>query len=527
MFKALEKSNGQMDTTILLEAMSKDKVHLAKFILDALHRKTVDTKMEGAQTPLVRCVFLTDCRTRCASIELLLQRGAMVNCQDDHGRTALSYASERGYLDALKILVRYNADPEIVDVWGNTALMYAAVVGHAPVVEFLVRAFKRLGLKIERQNKVGNSAVEVAKFLGHTECLFALTKNAKWGRDNDKSAELKIIHPKETLGSCGSEKNDRHVSLLVDRLECLQTYAMDDNSLEEHAWQLKPCDHRKFRLSRPTLQPIDSTEEFERQGDRLFAPPKDLVFSGILTPKPPPRQTTTHKHPKFGDKLSTTTTTTDNQLPPLRGRNAVPGLYSPRPGKTVASKPFALSNSCTPSPLCVLLTPIKREIESEREKHKGLEFGERRFHESYYQKRCSLPASFLHPAPPHRTLMPLRKSQTIRRRTASPHKVELSDSTASATSPAGFSEFSSKLLRRFTFPEFKWGGGGGKELAERSTASVAQPTRGRPSLATAQIPRSETYPQVTRHPQVGSKSSVDSISSVKCEFDFHDRNSNS
>uniref|UniRef100_A0A3Q0R0U2 Uncharacterized protein n=1 Tax=Amphilophus citrinellus TaxID=61819 RepID=A0A3Q0R0U2_AMPCI len=102
-------------------------------------------------------------------LELLLQRGASVNCQDGNGRTALSHACEKGYLDAVKILVRNNADPEIVDCWGNTALMYAAVAGHADVVEFLVRAFKRLGLQIDRQNKVGNSAIEVAKFLGHTE----------------------------------------------------------------------------------------------------------------------------------------------------------------------------------------------------------------------------------------------------------------------------------------------------------------------------------------------------------------------
>ncbi|XP_030202058.1 uncharacterized protein LOC115534909 [Gadus morhua] len=448
-----------MDTRVLLEAMSEDKSHLAKFLLDALDGKIVDTRTEGAQTPLVRCVLLSDCRTRCAAVELLLQRGAGVNHRDHRGRTALSYASERGYLDALKILVRYNADPEIVDMRGNTALMYAVVAGQVQVVEFLVRAFKRMGLQIEMRNKVGNSAVVVARFLGHTECLFALTNNAKWGREHGTSA--------------------------------------------------------------------DSTEEFERQGDRSLAPPKDLVFSGVLTPKPPTRQTITHKpitH-QVGDKLSKVTTT-DYQMPPLRGRSGAPGLYSPRPGKTAAREPFALSNPCTPSPIGVLLTPITNEMGSEREKHHGLEFGERGFEESYYQKRCSLPVSFLRPAPAGRTLLSLRECQTIGRRTASPHEVEVSDSADSPTSLAGFSEFGSKLLRRFTFPELKMGGGGGKESAESSTASVVPPTRGRPSLAIARIP--ETYPQITRqsrvtgHPQVGSKSSVGSISAVSCEFDFHD-----
>uniref|UniRef100_A0A3Q3W237 Uncharacterized protein n=1 Tax=Mola mola TaxID=94237 RepID=A0A3Q3W237_MOLML len=67
-------------------------------------------------------------------VELLLQRGANVNWQDGHGRTALSYACEKGHLDAVKVLVRNNADPEVMDSWGNTALMYAAVAGHSPVL---------------------------------------------------------------------------------------------------------------------------------------------------------------------------------------------------------------------------------------------------------------------------------------------------------------------------------------------------------------------------------------------------------
>ena len=44
-------------------------------------------------------------------------------------------------------MVSNNADPEMVDAWGF------------------------------RQNKVGNSAMEVAKFLGHTDCFYALTSN--------------------------------------------------------------------------------------------------------------------------------------------------------------------------------------------------------------------------------------------------------------------------------------------------------------------------------------------------------------
>ena len=186
MLKLSEKASGQTGAKILLDAMSKDKVHLARFILDALDGKIIDSMAEGAGTPLITAALLPDAQARSKFLTLLLERGASVNRQDERGRTALSHACEHGHLDAVKVLVQNNADPELVDSWGNTALMYASVAGHSPVVDFLVRAFKRLGLVIDRQNNVGNSAVEVAKYLGHQDCLFALTSKAKKGHDNDR-----------------------------------------------------------------------------------------------------------------------------------------------------------------------------------------------------------------------------------------------------------------------------------------------------------------------------------------------------
>uniref|UniRef100_A0A3Q2E730 Uncharacterized protein n=1 Tax=Cyprinodon variegatus TaxID=28743 RepID=A0A3Q2E730_CYPVA len=132
------KASEQTGTKILLDAMSKDKIHLARFVLDALDGEIVDSKAGGAQTPLICSVLLPDSQTRCRFIELLLQKGASVNYQDGNGRTALSHACEIGYLDAVKILVQNGADPEIQDSWGNTPLMYAAVAGHTLVVEFLL-----------------------------------------------------------------------------------------------------------------------------------------------------------------------------------------------------------------------------------------------------------------------------------------------------------------------------------------------------------------------------------------------------
>ncbi|KAM4522710.1 uncharacterized protein PAE49_002315 [Odontesthes bonariensis] len=488
------KDNGQTGTKILLDAMSKDKVHLARFVLDALDGEIVDSKTDDAQTPLISSILLPDSRTRCKFIELLLQRGASVNCQDGNGRPALSYACELGYLDAVKILVRHNADPEVVDSWGNTALMYAAAAGHSQVVEFLVRAFKRLGLQIDRQNKAGNSAIAVAKFLGHTECISALTNNSKRSRDADGSAQG---NPQPSLG----DEFESEVGNLANKLELLQT---SNNALlvQNCTWQSRP------RMKQNRLPSMDSIEEFERD-DGSCLRPRDLIFSGAPTPMPPPRSHCPSLHFRpTGERLATL----NHHLPPLIHSREVQKsiFFSPRPSRN-APQPSA------PSALGILLTPIptnKCGGEMGTEKCKILDFGLRRFNESYYKKRCSLPTSMLSPAPPEHTLAPVRKSKSGRMREGSHSIAEpLQFATPAATSAAAtFSVLSNKLFRRFTSPEFK------KDVKDLELD---------PALSSGRIPRSETFPQATRHPQVDSTPSIDSISSVKCEFDFQFRKPNS
>lgn len=490
MLKASSKSDEQTGTRILLEAMSKDKVHLAKFVLDALDGEIVDSMTEGSQTPLISSVLLPDGQARCKFIELLLQRGARVNCQDARGRTALSYACEKGHLDAVKVLVRSNADPEIVDCWGNTALMYATVAGQSPVVEFLVRAFKRLGLQVDRQNKVGNSAVEVARFLGHTECVSALS-NSSSSSKRGQEAEARPLKP----GLRHDEVHDKleiNVGHLVNKLEVLQTCSHAHSC----PWQSRPW------AKQATLLSMDSIEELETETDGCCPPPHQLDFSGVLTPKIPPDCSPRSVHPKTRDRV----VNTDDHLPPLKhnyeAQKSV--FFSPQPSRNTP-KPSA------PSALEILLTPhlaSKSEGEAGTQDTKTSDFCAHRFHGSYYQKRCSLPTSILSPTPPERTLVPSRLSRTVRRREASPCRAEplhfTAPSAASAASHTAFSVLSNKLLRRFTSPEFK------KDTKELDPVS----TSGR-------IPRSVTFPQSVKHPQVDSKPSIDSISSVKCEFDFY------
>ncbi|KAG8126195.1 hypothetical protein E2320_021334, partial [Naja naja] len=106
---------------------------------------------------------------------LLLEHRAAVNLSDDAGRSALSLACERGYLEVIKLLVQFGADPDTVDSRGWSPLMYASSEGRTAVVEWLLRAFRRFGqLRLERADRAGHTALQLAASGGHHGCVRAL-----------------------------------------------------------------------------------------------------------------------------------------------------------------------------------------------------------------------------------------------------------------------------------------------------------------------------------------------------------------
>uniref|UniRef100_A0A096ME80 Ankyrin repeat domain 63 n=1 Tax=Poecilia formosa TaxID=48698 RepID=A0A096ME80_POEFO len=445
--KDLRQGSG---TKTFLDAMHGGKVHLARFILDALDGRIINSKTENSRTPLMYAVCLQDPGTRTKFTRLLLEKGANVNCQDEDGRTALSHACEMGHLDVVKLLVQFNADPDVSDAWGNSALMYAAFSGHSQVLEFLVRAFKRLGLRLDRTNSAGHSAKEIANFFGHNQCVqilnFPCRKSAckddplvdvvtaveverrlpnrlprhvleKFSKQSSDEEQLPDVFQRQTkIGESGGPWN---------RFRCPSSQSQEDN--HQNSWALPPQgDVRDMRLSASKLK------RASLQDDRCLIDKTDC-----------------------------------------QGK---PGALT-NDGSQIASFPKPLLKSKTQSGKA-----LQEKVKPQTEEASDMAPFSRRGQ----QKRGSLGSVSRH----NKLLFPREEMETERIPGRAP----------------GFVGLGTRLLRRFTAPEFM------RMVIDCSSGSSNR--RGRMS-------RSETYPLSHTHQQVNSQPSVDSISAVKCEFESY------
>jgi ankyrin repeat protein len=76
-----------------------------------------------------------------AAVKALLDKGVDVNTKFRYGATALSYASDKGHVEVVKLLLERKANVNVKDTfYGATPIIWAAQKGHAKVVEALLDA---------------------------------------------------------------------------------------------------------------------------------------------------------------------------------------------------------------------------------------------------------------------------------------------------------------------------------------------------------------------------------------------------
>ena len=97
-----------------------------------------------------------------AQVQALLDKGASVNAKTRYGATPLSYASDRGSVEVVKLLLERGADVNVTDTFYNaTPIVWAAQRKHVEVVKMLIGkgASKETAMEIA----VGQGDAGVAK----------------------------------------------------------------------------------------------------------------------------------------------------------------------------------------------------------------------------------------------------------------------------------------------------------------------------------------------------------------------------
>ena len=94
----------------------------------------------------------------------LLSKFTGVDAKDHLGYTALHYASVRGNLNLVLLLMRFSADPCIPNTSGSTALHLASGKGHLKVVKALVTNVPELRSVLNAQDNLGRTPLHLALY---------------------------------------------------------------------------------------------------------------------------------------------------------------------------------------------------------------------------------------------------------------------------------------------------------------------------------------------------------------------------
>ncbi|XP_036449959.1 ankyrin repeat domain-containing protein 50 [Colossoma macropomum] len=481
-------------TKTFLDAMNNGKVHLARFVLDALDGRIINSKTESSRTPLMFAVCLQDHGTRSKFTHLLLEKGADVNSRDEHGRTALSLACELGHLDAVKILVQFNADPEVSDSWGNTALMYSAYGGHSQVLEFLIRAFKRLGLKLDRTNHAGHSAIQVADYLGHIQCVQVLSGVGKKGVSSIEQAEEKDEEqqgetpqpnrlPKQILERFSKQfhgKNEEPLPALFQK----QMWIGDGNN-EKRRFSQQQSPDRTNPSHHQSLSRFSERRFTEDEQHALFT--SKQIQNSALREVGATRKLNFNSQ-KVDDDMRDNT--------PMWGKAKSFNLDL-RTGRKQSYQGEMRDMNQTASKLKRASLQDEKALIAKFHCHSSTSS------KATYFEKLAKPSTELRNGGEDRDSKRGTACKSGRHNKLLLGREEMAPERIKAR-PQGFGGLGTRLLRRFTAPEFM--------RLVRDCPSATGSSKGK-------IARSETFPLSHTHKMVNSQPSVDSISGVRCEFE--------
>lgn len=167
-----------VSTPCLHQAVCSGRFHQTRLFLDIGVKPSMTDNQGRTPLMLAACIINETVALRIA--RLLLSRGARVDCTDFLGRTALSYACEKGRCRLVSLLLDDDsADVNMADRDGNTPLMYAAMSGDVETLREILQVVVKYRLSVDLRNKKGFSAYLLAAQMANTECAKILETEAK------------------------------------------------------------------------------------------------------------------------------------------------------------------------------------------------------------------------------------------------------------------------------------------------------------------------------------------------------------
>jgi len=108
-------------------------------------------------------------------LNYLIAHGAKVNAADDHGRTPLELAVNRGWREGAQFLLQQKASPDVSNDAGETPLIFAV---HRKDIE-LTKALLQAGANPDRADNSGRSARDYAALEGKNSAIASVLNEHK------------------------------------------------------------------------------------------------------------------------------------------------------------------------------------------------------------------------------------------------------------------------------------------------------------------------------------------------------------
>lgn len=140
--------------TPLLQACLNGHKSMIELLLKSGADVNISDDFDG-KTPLIILCSESRSENMIGLIELMIEKGAIVNHTSDQGLSALAAACMNGNLSSVELLIRNNADLNIHNHFCSTPLSLACFNGHKEIVRILVEN----GAELNIQDQEGNTAL--------------------------------------------------------------------------------------------------------------------------------------------------------------------------------------------------------------------------------------------------------------------------------------------------------------------------------------------------------------------------------